>query len=123
MTFFVALLYAVGGALVAAVLSLVPALHIYNVAGFIILATAALGEVMPPEHLAMFFIGLITSYAILNTIPSIFLSAPDDSTIFVVLPGQKYLLQRRGYEAAVLTGLGGLGGIAVLALLTPVASS
>ncbi len=123
MTFFVALLYAVGGALVAAVLSLVPALHIYNVAGFIILATAALGEVMPPEHLAMFFIGLITSYAILNTIPSIFLSAPDDSTIFVVLPGQKYLLQRRGYEAVVLTGLGGLGGIAVLALLTPVASS
>ncbi len=123
MTFFIALLYAVGGALVAAVLSLVPALHIYNVAGFIILATAALGEVMPPEHLAMFFIGLITSYAILNTIPSIFLSAPDDSTIFVVLPGQKYLLQRRGYEAVVLTGLGGLGGIAVLALLTPVASS
>jgi putative membrane protein len=59
----------------------------------------------------------------LNTIPSIFFSAPDDSTVFVVLPGQKYLLQQRGYEAAVLTGIGSLGGIAVLALLTPVASS
>ncbi|MEA3340591.1 MAG: tripartite tricarboxylate transporter permease [Chloroflexota bacterium] len=117
------LLYAIGGALVASVLALVPALHIYNVAGFIILATATLGEFMPPEMLAMFFLGLITSYSILNTIPSIFLSAPDDSTIFVVLPGQKYLLQRRGYEAVVLTGIGGLGGIAVLALLTPVAST
>lgn len=117
------LLIAVAGALVASVLSLVPALHIYNVAGFVVLATTALGEFMPPERLAMLFLGMITGYAMLNAIPSIFLSAPDDSTVFVVLPGQKYLLQRRGYEAAVLTGVGGLGGIAVLALLTPMASS
>ncbi|MFL7792246.1 MAG: tripartite tricarboxylate transporter permease [Anaerolineae bacterium] len=117
------LLVAAAGALVASVLALVPALHIYNVAGFIILAMGTLGEFVPPELLAMFFLGLITGYAMLNTIPSIFLSAPDDSTVFVVLPGQKYLLQQRGYEAVVLTGLGGLGGLAVLALLTPVAST
>ncbi|MEE8389757.1 MAG: tripartite tricarboxylate transporter permease [Anaerolineae bacterium] len=123
MTFIEQLLYAVGGALTASVLSLVPALHIYNVAGFIILATATLGEFVPPESLAFFFLGLVTSYSMLNTIPSIFLSAPDNSTVFVVLPGQKYLLQQRGYEAVVLTGIGGLGGIAVLALLTPVAAS
>jgi putative membrane protein len=123
MTIAAPLLYAVGGALVASVLALVPALHIYNVAGFIILATTTLGEFAPPEMLAFFFLGLITSYAMLNAIPSIFLSAPDDSTVFVVLPGQKYLLQQRGYEAVVLTGIGGLGGVAVLALLTPVASS
>jgi putative membrane protein len=114
---------AAAGAVVASLLSIVPALHIYNVAGFIVLALGALDEFLPPEFLAMFFLGLITGYAMLNTIPSIFLSAPDDSTVFVVLPGQKYLLQQRGYEAVVLTGIGGLGGIAVLALLTPVASS
>jgi putative membrane protein len=117
------LLVAAAGALLASVLALVPALHIYNVAGFIILAMGTLGEFVPPELLAMFFLGLITGYSMLNTIPSIFLSAPDDSTVFVVLPGQKYLLQQRGYEAVMLTGLGGLGGIAVLALLTPVAST
>jgi len=116
------LLYAVGGALLASVFSLIPALHIYNVAGFIILAMTALGEFIPPERLAMVFLGMITGYSMLNTIPSIFFSTPDDSTLFVVLPGQKYLLQRRGYEAAVLTGIGGLGGIAALALLTPIAS-
>jgi putative membrane protein len=119
--FVTGLLFAVAGALVASALSLVPALHIYNVAGLLILGTAALGPFLPPEHLAMLFLGMVTSYAILNTIPSIFLSAPDDSTVFVVLPGQKYLMQRRGYEAAVLTGAGGLGGVAVLALLTPIA--
>jgi putative membrane protein len=117
------LLFAVLGALVASVLSLVPALHIYNVAGLVILGTARLNGLVPPEPLAFFFLGLTTGYAMLNTIPSIFLAAPDDSTVFLVLPGQKYLLQRRGYEAAVLTGMGGLGGMALLALLTPVASS
>jgi putative membrane protein len=117
------LLYAAGGALTASLLSIIPALHIYNVAGVIILASGRLGEFVPPERMAMFFVGLITGYAMLNTIPSIFLSAPDDSTVFVVLPGQKYLLQQRGYEAAVLTGVGGLGGVAALALMTPVASS
>jgi putative membrane protein len=119
----VALLVAVMGALVAAVLALVPALHIYTVAGLIVLATDRLGEVAPPELTGMFFLGMTAGYAMLNSIPSIFLATPDDSTVFVVLPGQKYVLQRRGYEAAALTGVGGLGGIAVLALLTPFASS
>jgi putative membrane protein len=122
----VMLLVAVAGALVASVLSLVPALHIYNVAGLIVLATATLNEAgngVPPELLAMLFLGMTTGYAMLNSVTSVFLAAPDDSTVFVVLPGQRYLLQRRGYEAVVLTGIGGLGGIAVLALLTPVASS
>jgi putative membrane protein len=119
----VALLVAVMGALVAAVLALVPALHIYTFAGLIVLATDRLGEVAPPELTGMFFLGMTAGYAMLNSIPSIFLAAPDDSTVFVVLPGQKYVLQRRGYEAVVLTGVGGLGGIAVLALLTPFASS
>jgi putative membrane protein len=119
----VGLLVAVMGALVAAVLALVPALHIYTFAGLIVLAMDRLGEVAPPELTGMFFLGMTAGYAMLNSIPSIFLAAPDDSTVFVVLPGQKYVLQRRGYEAVVLTGVGGLGGIAVLALLTPFASS
>ncbi len=115
------LLFALLGALAAVPLSVVPALHIYNVAGFLVLGTAALGPFLPPEHLAMLFLGMITSYAVLNTIPSIFFSAPDESMVFIVLPGQKYLMQGRGYEAVALTGIGSLGGIAVLFLLTPIA--
>jgi putative membrane protein len=116
-------LSAIAGTLVAGLLSLVPALHVYNVAGFLILATVTFGNLVPIEWLAFFFLGLVTGYAILNTISSVFLSVPDDSTIFIVLPGQKYLQQQRGYEAVVLSGLGGLGGILVLVLLTPLTSS
>jgi putative membrane protein len=118
----ISLLIAAAGVLLATLLALVPALHVYNVAGLVVLVTTALGSRVPQEHLAVLFLGMITGYAMLNVIPSVFLSVPDDSTVFVVLPGQTYLRQRRGYEAVVLTGVGGLGGIAVLALLTPFAS-
>lgn len=114
------LLYALVGMLLASVLALVPALHIYNVAGLFILFGSRL-TFITPEQTAFLFLGMITGYAMLNTLPGIFLSAPDESTVFIVLPGQKYMLQRRGYEAVVLTGLGGLGGLVVLTLLAPVA--
>jgi putative membrane protein len=64
---------------------------------------------------------MVVGYAVVNTIPSIFLGAPDESTVFVVLPGQRYLMRKRGYEASVLTGVGGLGGLLVLLLLAPAA--
>lgn len=115
------LLMAVVGVVIAALLAWVPALHVYNVAGFVVLAAPALEEVIPPDGLAMLFLGMVTGYAVLNTIPSVFFSAPDDSTVFMVLPAQTFLLQRRGYEAAMLSGIGSMGGVAVLALLTPVA--
>ncbi len=115
------LLWALIGALGASLLALVPALHIYNVAGILLLLGGALEPVLDPERMAFLFLGMITGYAILNTIPSIFLSVPDDSTIFMVLPGQKYLMQQRGYEAVVLSGIGSLGALLVLAALTGVA--
>lgn len=121
-TFLDLLLWAMIGAVGASALALVPALHIYNVAGFLLLFGKALEPVLTPERMAFLFLGMITGYSMLNTIPSIFLSVPDDSTVFIVLPGQKYLLQQRGYEAVALSGLGGLGGLLFLALLTPMAS-
>ncbi|MDX9952744.1 MAG: tripartite tricarboxylate transporter permease [Anaerolineae bacterium] len=116
------LLWTLVGTGAAALLALLPALHIYNVAGLLLLFGSVLEPVLTPERLAFLFLGLITGYAMLNTIPGIFLSVPDESTLFIVLPGQKYLLQRRGYEAVVLSGLGGLGGVFFLALLVPVAA-
>ncbi|MCX8067077.1 MAG: tripartite tricarboxylate transporter permease [Anaerolineae bacterium] len=118
-----ALLFAFLGALVAAPLSLLPAIHIYNIAGFLLMASVFLGPFLAPEEMAMLFLGMVTAYSVLNTIPSVFFSAPDESMVFVVLPGQKYLMQGRGYEAAVLTGIGSLGGIAALLALTPFASA
>jgi len=115
------ILFALLGTLVGSILALIPALHVYNIAGLILLWVLAHPNTLPPENLALFFMGLVVGYSFLNTIPSIFFSAPDDSTIFLVLPSQRYLLEGRGHEAALLTGAGGLGGLAFLLLLTPLA--
>jgi len=107
------------GTVLSSFLSCIPALHIYNVAGLLIILGVKLEGVVPGEVLALFMLGLVVGYAVLNTIPSIFFGAPDDSTLFIVLPGQKYLMQQRGFEASVLTGVGGLGGLLVLLVLSP----
>ncbi len=115
------LIYILAGTFIASVLSLIPALHIYNVAGIILLLSFSFPSLLPPDMLPVFMMAMIVTYSFLNTIPSIFLGAPDDSTIFVVLPGQKYMLEHRGYEAAVITAVGGLAGIVLLILATPLA--
>ena len=116
------LLAAVAGALGSSPLALLPGLHVYNTAGLIFLATSSLEGTVPPDVLAFFLLGMVSAYAVLNGIPSIFLSTPDESTLFIVLPAQRYIRKSRGHEAAILMGIGGLGGISVLALLAPVAS-
>ncbi|MDF1512480.1 MAG: tripartite tricarboxylate transporter permease [Anaerolineae bacterium] len=115
------MLWTIGGVLVASIISLVPGLHIYNFAGLIILATSYY-DIISSESLVFLFLGMISGYAILNIIPGVFLSVPDESTVFVILPAQKYLMQRRGYEAVVLSGLGGLGGLLTLVLVSPFAT-
>ena len=110
---------ALGGTVLSSLLACIPALHVYNLAGLLIVGALKVEGLVPDDLLAMLLLGLVVGYAVLNTIPSIFLGAPDDSTLFVVMPGQKYLMQGRGFEAAVLTGAGGLGGLLVLLLLAP----
>ncbi|MHC4780068.1 MAG: tripartite tricarboxylate transporter permease [Planctomycetota bacterium] len=119
------LILAVGaGAALSSLLACLPALHIYNVAGIFLLVTAAAREtgVWPDEIVACFLMSLVVGYSIVNTIPAVFLGAPDESAIFMTLPGQKFLMCGRGREAALLTGIGGLGGLLFLAILAPFAS-
>ncbi len=102
------------GTLISSVLSCLPALHAYNVIGGLVLLAFGLearGIEFPPEVILPFMVGMIVGWSMLNTIPSIILGAPDESAIFTVLPGQKYLMTGRGYEGTMMTGVGGLLGI------------
>jgi putative membrane protein len=110
---------AVLGALIASFLALIPALHVYNVITLAFLFAGGLQAWLQPDQFAMLLLGMVTGYAVLSVIPSIYLAAPDETSAFIVLPGQKWLLERRGYEAAILTGAGSLCGVAVLVLLSP----
>ena len=116
---------AVLGAVLSSTISVLPALHAYNVLGGLAMGVYALmakGIELPPEVVLPFMAGIIVGWSMLNTIPSILLGAPDESAMFTVLPGQKYLMFGRGYEGTLMTGVGGLAGVFFLVLVVgPVA--
>jgi len=53
-------------------LTCIPALHILNVVGLMLALGAGASELVGPEELSALMLGLVTGYAMLNTIPSIF---------------------------------------------------
>ncbi len=110
------------GTLVSAVVGCLPAMHVYNIAMLLIAFHAAVSRSAwgsDPYIVMPFMMGLIVGWAMINTIPTVFLGAPDESAILMVFPTQKYLMQGRGYEATMLSAIGALGGVACLLLTAP----
>jgi len=59
------------------------------------------------------------THTFLDTIPSVFLGAPDESTVLSVLPGHRMLLQGKGYEAVMLTVIGSLASLILVLAFFP----
>ena len=112
-----AILSVVLGTFASCLIAILPGLHVYNVMGLaavFIFGAQEAGVSIPPEFYLPFMIGLVCGWSMLNTIPSVLLGAPDESAIFTVLPGQKYLMEGRGYEGVMIIGVGGLVGVFLL---------
>ncbi len=108
---------AMAGALLGSLLACVPGLHVYNALALAVALLARHALPVPPAFAVPFVCGMIAAYSLLNTLPSILAAAPDESAFFTVLPGQKLLAQGRGYEACLLTALGGMGALLALVFL------
>ncbi|MFC1498147.1 tripartite tricarboxylate transporter permease [Verrucomicrobiota bacterium] len=118
------ILSAAAGAVISSLLACIPGLHIYNVLGLLVIGLHAMGLyglTLPTEILVPVFTGMIVGYAMLNTVPAVLLAAPDESAFFTVQPGQKYLMRGRGYEAVMITAIGGLAGLFLVVFLTAAA--
>jgi putative membrane protein len=108
------------GTILACFLAILPGLHIYNVMGLAVMWIYALQEMglaVSPEVYLPFMTGLVVGWSVLNTIPSVLLGAPDESAVFTVLPGQKYLMTGRGYEGTLMIGAGSLVGLFMLVFI------
>lgn len=108
---------AIAGTLVGAVFACVPGLHVYNIMALVVLVShwlATTGTPSQAEIVVPLMISLTVAWAMVNTIPSTLLAAPDESALFTVLPGQKFLMMGRGYEGTMITGAGGLVGAFIL---------
>jgi putative membrane protein len=130
-TFWIVLLSVVAGTVLSAGIACLPGLHIYNVMGALVLGILWL-DALPepcfwsfltlPEVYVPAMTGMVVSWSMLNTIPSVLLGTPDESALFTVLPGQKYLMNGRGYEGTMITAVGSLAGaFFVVCVLAPFA--
>ncbi|MEX0567861.1 MAG: tripartite tricarboxylate transporter permease [Candidatus Njordarchaeota archaeon] len=117
MDIIIGLVYIILGVLVGGLISILPSVHIYNIAPLFIIFAPSIG--IPPEALLFFLLGNVIGFAIINTISIIFFSAPDDTTFLILSPTQLMLANGRAFEAAILMGIGGLVGALLLAAVSP----
>ena len=98
---------------------LIPGIHINLIALLILSSAPALLSVTSPLMISIFIISMSITHTFLDTIPSVFLGAPESSTALSVLPGHKLLLQGKGYEAVMLTLIGSFLALILAICLAP----
>lgn len=113
------LYFCIIGILASAIISFLPALHIYNVIGIFMLLVLKFEASMTTMELTALSIGMIVGYSILNTVPATYFGPGDESMSYYILPSADWVNKGRGYEGVILTGIGSLTGIIALALLAP----
>ncbi len=105
---------AAGGALGGSLVACLPGFHVYSVLGVGLLCMSAAAQGFASDLALVGVVAAVTAWVIVSAIPAILLSAPDESALFAVLPGQRYLLEGRGLEAIHLTALGSAGALVAL---------
>jgi len=111
------------GMLIAAAASLVPGLHIYNVIALTMVFVFEVKELFPNMDmmvLTSFMVGLVVGFSMLFTISSQFFQPCDDSSRYIMLPHEKFLFERRGHEAVLLSAVGGMVAVFFISVAIPI---
>lgn len=118
---FIHLLIALAAGMLCGIFTgLMPGIHVNLVVTLLLASSALFLEYTSPLVLCVFIIALSITHIFLDFIPSIFLGAPDSSTVLSVLPGHRYLLSGNGLMAVKLSLVGGFFGLLFgLAFLFP----
>lgn len=99
---------------------LTPGVHVNLVSVLLISVSGYLLGIASPITLAVFIIAMAITHTFLDSIPSIFLGAPDADMALGVLPGHRMLLEGKGYEAVKLTVIGSLLALIATLFLIPI---
>ena len=107
------------GILTGIITGLVPGIHVNLVATTLFALSPMLLKHFDPLILSVYIMALAVTHSFLDTIPSIYLGAPENENALAVLPGQKMLLQGEGYQAVKITILGTYIGLITAICLIP----
>ncbi|MDD5178605.1 MAG: tripartite tricarboxylate transporter permease [Candidatus Nanoarchaeia archaeon] len=117
---FIHILLAIGvGILLGTFTGLTPGIHINLVSVIILSISPWLLQFVSPIILVSLIISMAIVHTFLDNVPSIFLGAPTEDTALSVLPGHRFLLKGRGYEAVMLMVLGSFSGLILSVIFTP----
>ena len=98
---------------------LFPGVHVNMVSVLLISFSPLLLTITSPIVLAVFIISLAITHTFLDTIPSIYLGAPDEGQALNALPGHRLLLQGLGHNAVIYTLIGSFGSLLLSVILFP----
>ncbi len=108
------------GCIIGVITGLSPGLHINLVGVGIISISAILLNFISPIILSTFILSMAITHTFLDSIPSIFLGAPESETALSVLPGHKFLLLGRGHDAVMFTLAGSIFSLIVAIIFSPI---
>jgi len=117
--FFQLLLAVLIGCFFGIITGLIPGIHVNLVSILLISLSGYFLGFTQPIVLGVFIIALAVTHTFLDSIPSIFLGAPDADMALNVLPGHRMLLEGKGYEAVKLTVIGSLLALACTVMIIP----
>jgi putative membrane protein len=99
---------------------LIPGIHVNLISLMVLSCSALLLQITTPIVLGVFIISLAITHTFLDSLPSIYLGAPDEAQALNVLPGHRLLNKGEGHNAITYTVIGSLGclilGIALFPL-------
>src|SRR3989344_1953478 len=107
------------GILSGIITGLVPGIHVNLVTVLLLSFSPILLTFTSGLHLAVYIISLAITHTFLDTLPSIYLGAPDESKALSALPGNRLLLKGEAHNAVLYTVLGSFGSLVLATLLIP----
>jgi len=117
---FIEILIAVALGITAGIFTgLIPGIHINLISVLLLSFSPVLLQYTNIISLCCFIIAMSVTHSFLDSIPSIFLGAPDSDMALGVLPGHRYLLKGLGLTAVKLTIIGSFGALLLSILFFP----
>jgi len=118
---FTEVLIAIGvGILSGCATGLIPGIHVNLISLLVLSVSPLLLTITSPISLGVYIISLALTHSFLDSLPSIYLGAPDEAQALNVLPGHRLLNKGEGHNAIVYTVIGSLGCLILAIILFPV---
>ncbi|AMK14748.1 tripartite tricarboxylate transporter permease [Methanobrevibacter olleyae] len=108
------------GIVIGTCTGMIPGIHV-NTAGAIMFASSALLlSYISAEFLCVVFVSMSIAHALIEFVPSMLLSVPEEGTATSILPGHRMVLEGRSKEAIRIVSVGGFGAILVVIIMMPI---